>query len=537
MAELVGRTLGGRYQILELLGEGGMASVYRAKHIQLDRMVAVKVMFKHLMREGNFQARFVEEARLVGQLKHPNIIHVYDFEALPAEELYYMVIELINGPSLSEELIRLQVGGKKLAIEEVIRISHDIASALSYAHAQGMMHRDIKPGNVLLDGGQRVLLTDFGLGRMIVRDENMERLTVSGAALGTPAYMAPEQALGEAVDARSDLYSLGIVMYEMATNQRPFFADTPYGIVLRHINEIPQSPRVFDPGLPTELENIILRSLKKSPNERYQTADELIQDLDQLNPAHTPVAVRTAVAPVALRTVAVTKADESSPLPALATEFTGSPQRRLPFRWLIVPVIAALVALFFVTQQQMSGSAIATETVPVLIAATQEATSAPTSAPTAAATAASTDDGCMATAGSTEVLLRNGPGPEFVRNGLRLAPESSAPVIGVQRKTSNGRTWWQLAINQDSGWAQDGDVTISGTCDSVPTVAVSAPTIVTATATQQPQNTRVPTRIINQPVNTPIPTKVPPTNIVPTSLPLPTAIPLPVKPPTGLSLP
>src|SRR5258708_6727917 len=171
MAELVGRILGGRYQILELLGEGGMASVYRAKHIQLDRMVAVKVMFKHLMRQGTFQAR------LVGQLKHPNIIHVYDFEAIPAEQLYYMVIELINGPSLSEELIRLQVGGKKLAIEEVIRISHDIASALSYAHAQGMMHRDIKPGNVLLDGGHRVLLTDFGLALLLRRDENMERLT------------------------------------------------------------------------------------------------------------------------------------------------------------------------------------------------------------------------------------------------------------------------------------------------------------------------------------------------------------------------
>src|SRR5258708_28561731 len=265
-----------------------------------------------------------------------------------------MVIEHINGPSLSEELIRLQVGGKKLAIEEVIRISHDIASALSYAHAQGMMHRDIKPGNVLLDGGQRVLLTDFGLGRMIVRDENMERLTASCAAMGTPAYMAPEQALGEAVDARSDLYSLGIMMYEMATNQRPFFADTPYGIVLLHINEIPQSPRVFDPSLPTRLENVILRSLKKSPDEPYQTADELIQDLDQLNPAHTPVALRTAVPPVALRTVAVTKPDESSPLPALAgNEFVVSPHRRLPFRWLIEPCIAALVAFFFFTLQQM----------------------------------------------------------------------------------------------------------------------------------------------------------------------------------------
>jgi len=265
MAEFIGRILGERYQILELLGEGGMALVYRANHIQLERMVAVKVMYDHLTKQENFQARFNEEARLVAKLQHPNIIHVYDFEAIKAEPLYYMVIELINGPSLSRQLAELKAHGEKLSLQEVIRISRDVASALAYAHANGMMHRDVKPSNVLLDSKQRVLLSDFGIARMIIPTAGNGQMTTSGRVLGTPEYMAPEQALGEKGDPRSDLYSLGIMMYEMTTNQLPFSADTPYAIVLRHINDIPQPPHVLNSGIPSELESIILRCLMKAP--------------------------------------------------------------------------------------------------------------------------------------------------------------------------------------------------------------------------------------------------------------------------------
>jgi len=227
MAEFIGRILGERYQILELLGEGGMALVYRANHIQLERMVAVKVMYDHLTKQENFQARFNEEARLVAKLQHPNIIHVYDFEAIKAEPLYYMVIELINGPSLSRQLAELKAHGEKLSLQEVIRISRDVASALAYAHANGMMHRDVKPSNVLLDSKQRVLLSDFGIARMIIPTAGNGQMTTSGRVLGTPEYMAPEQALGEKGDPRSDLYSLGIMMYEMTTKSTAVFCGYP----------------------------------------------------------------------------------------------------------------------------------------------------------------------------------------------------------------------------------------------------------------------------------------------------------------------
>src|SRR5579859_4765625 len=163
MSELIGRTLAGRYKILSHIGEGGMAEVYRARHIALDRLVAVKVMLEYLAHEQSFRARFEQEARLIARLHHPNIIQEFDYEAIEAEHLYYMVVELINGPSLSDVLSPLSERGEHLPIAEVIRIVRDVASALGYAHEQGMMHRDVKPSNVLMDGGKRVVLTDFGL--------------------------------------------------------------------------------------------------------------------------------------------------------------------------------------------------------------------------------------------------------------------------------------------------------------------------------------------------------------------------------------
>src|SRR5579859_792857 len=269
MSELIGRTLAGRYKILSHIGEGGMAEVYRARHIALDRLVAVKVMLEYLAHEQSFRARFEQEARLIARLHHPNIIQEFDYEAIEAEHLYYMVVELINGPSLSDVLHTVKSQGEHLPFAEVVRISQDVASALSYAHGQGMIHRDIKPGNILLEGGKRVVLTDFGLARLAIMPQNAMDPTSRDSILGTAAYMAPELGLSVLSDVRSDMYSLGATMYQMLTNREPFQADTPLAVMMQHINTIAQPPHEIVPDVPIGLENIVMRLLAKKPDDRY----------------------------------------------------------------------------------------------------------------------------------------------------------------------------------------------------------------------------------------------------------------------------
>src|SRR5258705_12225744 len=169
MANLIGRTFSGRYEILEMLGQGGMASVYRARHVQLDRFVAVKVMHDTLAKDSAFAARFEREARLIAQLHHPHIIQVFDFDTISEENLYYIVVELIEGPPLSRHLTALRKRNERLPIDDMLHISRELASALSYAHSRNMIHRDIKPANVLLDG-PRTVLTDFGVAKMVTAD-------------------------------------------------------------------------------------------------------------------------------------------------------------------------------------------------------------------------------------------------------------------------------------------------------------------------------------------------------------------------------
>ena len=275
---LIGETLGGRYRVEEHLGRGGMAEVYKAYQSGLDRYVAVKVLHRFLADEENFLARFQREAKAVATLRHSNIVRVYDFAYDEERDLYYMVMEYIDGPSLKERLEELAGRGEQFALGEAVAIISALGEALAYAHRRGMVHRDVKPANVMFTGEGQVVLTDFGIAKMV----NVAGLTASGAMVGTPAYVSPEQGLGEAGDERSDIYSLGVMLYQLATSALPFDADTAMGVVLKHISEPLPSPRAVRAEIPERLEQVIRRAMSKRPDERYQTAREFVDDLRRL---------------------------------------------------------------------------------------------------------------------------------------------------------------------------------------------------------------------------------------------------------------
>lgn len=276
--DLTGRDLG-KYELRERIGRGGMAEVYKAYHQPLDRFVALKVMHSFLGDDPEFKDRFEREARNVAKLRHQNIVQVYDFDS--QRDLYYMVMEYIDGPTLRNLILDLESRGERLPSEEVIRISRGLGGALSYAHAREMIHRDIKPGNIMIDSDRRVVLADFGIAKIA----SGKQITASGTMIGTPAYMAPEQGLGQPGDHRSDLYSLGVVMFQLAAGILPYDADTPIALVLKHVNEPLPDLRVLNPTIPRGLERVIYKCLAKAPDERYQTADELVNHLDNLDVA------------------------------------------------------------------------------------------------------------------------------------------------------------------------------------------------------------------------------------------------------------
>jgi len=266
--DLTGVTLG-KYRLVERLGQGGMAQVYKAYQPDLDRYVAVKILHPHLTGDESFGARFRREARAVAALEHPHIVRVYDFDTDGG--LAFIVMEYLEGTSLKERLRDLNRDGELMDLEEVVRIVGALADALDHAHRQGLVHRDLKPSNVIITTSGRPVLTDFGVARIV----DATAITESGGTLGTPAYMSPEQCMGEPGDARSDIYSLGVLLYRLCTGRVPFDADTPYAIILKHITAPLPPPRSVRPDLPESVERVILKALSKNPEDRYRTAGEL----------------------------------------------------------------------------------------------------------------------------------------------------------------------------------------------------------------------------------------------------------------------
>jgi serine/threonine protein kinase len=261
----------GKYQLREQLGHGGMASVYRAYHPQLDRFVAVKVLRGELVDDPEFLARFQREAKIVAALRHANIVQVYDADL--QDDIYYMVMELLEGDTLKARLHDYHAREEQMPLGEVVRVMLDVLDGLAYAHGEGMIHRDLKPANIMLTKRGQAVITDFGIAQMV----GATRYTMSGALMGTLNYMAPEQGMQNQSDARSDLYSLGIVLYEMLTGKPPFDADTPLAILMKHVNEPLPMPPTTGVVIPEAFERILLKVLSKNPDDRYQTAVEMAQ--------------------------------------------------------------------------------------------------------------------------------------------------------------------------------------------------------------------------------------------------------------------
>ncbi len=274
----------GRYELRNQIARGGTAQVYLARDLLLDRPVALKVLFPELSSDSSFVERFRREAQAAANLSHPNIVPVFDWGE--SERTYFIVMEHIDGDTLSQ-VIRLHAPLPPL---QAAAIAVDIAKALSYAHRHGVVHRDVKPGNVLITRDGQVKVADFGIARAVGADESV---TQTGLVMGTATYFSPEQAQGLGVDGRSDVYSLGVVLYEMVTGRPPFMADTPVAIAYKHVSETPVPPRQIEPSVPPPLEAVIMHAMEKNPADRYATAEDLQADLQRFmqgSPVMAPMA-------------------------------------------------------------------------------------------------------------------------------------------------------------------------------------------------------------------------------------------------------
>lgn len=365
----------GKYEILERLGRGGMAEVFRGYHAALDRYVAIKLLHSFLSDDPEFKSRFIKEAQNVASLKHPNIVQVYDFDYEDARESYYMVMELIEGPTLKQLLATLSDNGKSLPFREAVRVVHDAGVALAYAHKQGVLHRDVKPANLMLDHDGRVVLTDFGIAKIVTG----QQFTASGGMVGTPAYMAPEQGLGEAGDERADIYSLGVILFQLCTGKLPFESDTPLATILKHLHEPIPSPRALAPELPETVEAVILKAMAKDPADRYASAHEMVADLRSLLDSTEDTSVPTRALDATMR-FAGSSLPEQPPEPPETT----TARRGLRPWW----AIAAIVGIVFIAIALGGGNG--NLSLAFLATDTPTPTVTPSNTPTFTATATST---------------------------------------------------------------------------------------------------------------------------------------------------
>ncbi|HET7352554.1 MAG TPA: Stk1 family PASTA domain-containing Ser/Thr kinase, partial [Gaiellaceae bacterium] len=312
---LIDTLFDGRYQIQRKLGAGGMADVYLAEDQELGRRVAIKILNGRHANDDQFIERFRREAKNAAALNHPNIVSIYDRGE--AEDTYYIAMEFLDGRTLKELVVSRGAAPLNVAIE----YARQILSALRFAHRHGIVHRDIKPHNVLVDAEGRVKVTDFGIARA-----GTSQMTETGSIVGTAQYLSPEQARGGEVDPRSDLYSLGVVLYELLTGKTPFDGETPVEIAMKHLSNAPKPPSKLRPDVPPELDKVVLRALAKDPDDRYQSADEMEADLERVTRG-APVSAATMATQV-LPAVPAAAADSTSA--TMIAPPPSAPARALP---------------------------------------------------------------------------------------------------------------------------------------------------------------------------------------------------------------
>ena len=353
MSTTVPQELGGRYEIGALLGRGGMAEVHLGRDSRLGRAVAVKMLRPDLARDPSFQARFRREAHSAASLNHPSVAAVYD----TGEDQYlgnpvpYIVMEYVEGSTLRD----LMSSGNRLVPERALEIVDGVLEALAYSHAQGIVHRDIKPANVMLTPSGAVKVMDFGIARAM--DDMGATMTQTSAVIGTAQYLSPEQARGQQVDARSDLYSTGCLLYELLTGRPPFVGDSPVSVAYQHVRENPVPPSQLDPDVPTSIDAIVLKALAKEREQRYQSADEMRRDIAAAL-AGRPVA---AVVPPPQPTQPIqstTVLPGTSTIPAVGAHAAepNKKGRTLGYVLLGIAVLAVFVVAALIARSALGGS-------------------------------------------------------------------------------------------------------------------------------------------------------------------------------------
>ena len=407
-SSLIGKTIGKRYVIEEMLGQGGMSAVYKATDPNLKRVVAIKVIHSHLSDNPDFVRRFEEEASSVAQLRHHGIILVHDFNKDEELDLYYMVLEFVPGETIQDHLKRLNDQGRKLSVSKAMEYMANICDAVDYAHQRGMIHRDIKPANLMLTTSGQAILMDFGIAKIV----GGTRHTATGAVVGTAMYMSPEQIKGEQPDRRSDIYSLGVTLFEMLSGKPPFDADSAMTLMMMHINDPVPNPQKLNPEVPEALVDVVNKALEKDPADRYQTAAQMAAALRNVlagraaGPVPSSRSTMVEDAPTMTKSKSATTVEpvsaprgtvvESSPMhqQARGTMVESAPQptpysapsqpASKPKSRSLVPILAGVVVLFaclaiggFFLFNQLLGGGNATEP-PVILTNTQApATEAP----------------------------------------------------------------------------------------------------------------------------------------------------------------
>jgi tRNA A-37 threonylcarbamoyl transferase component Bud32 len=505
MADYVGRTLG-PYKLEAALGKGGMATVYRAYQASVKRYVAIKVMAPEIADQADFVERFEREVEVIASLEHPHILPVIDYGT--AEGIHYLVMRYIEGGSLEDRIRR-----KSLSLQECSRLLSQIASALDYAHRRGVIHRDLKPNNVLLDTDENSYLTDFGIARLTGSER---KLTATGSVMGTPAYMSPEQALGRPVDARSDIYTLGVVLYEMVLSRLPFSGDTPAALIFQHVYELPTPPKQIKPDLPDAVANVLDRAMAKVPDERYPSAGELAdafaaavfgratalptasgQEVDrtlvggpqQPIPAGTPVIPPTRVPTPGAGTARAATPPPTIPQSQPTTAEAGgaaAPPRKAPVA-LIAAIVAVIVLVLggggfvLINNANQNATAIA-----FALSATKTPTITPSFTPTATATvpptATSTPNATLTAVMATINALQANQTATMLANLVNTARASTAQAQTQVAKT----TQTQQALLEQTAEAAS---LLTATANA----AATASAIPTATATRRATVTRAPT--------------------------------------------
>ena len=356
ITNIINTLFDGRYRVMRKLGAGGMADVYLAEDEELGRRVAIKILNDRHANDESFVERFRREAKNAAGLSHPNIVSIYDRGE--AEGTYYIAMEYLDGRTLKELLI----ARGPMPIADAIHHTRQILNALRFAHKKGVVHRDIKPHNVMVDGDGRLKVTDFGIARA-----GASQMTEAGAIVGTAQYLSPEQARGAAVDQRSDLYSIGVVLYEMLTGNVPFTGESPVEIAMKHLSDTPRPPSSIRPEIPPDLDMVVLRALAKNPDDRFQTAEEMDAELAHIADGGSVTAITADAATAVLSGTSLASAPTAiaSPRrerrPGTYRYQDPPPRRRTIWPWLlaILGLVAALLAGWFAygrIQDTLSGS-------------------------------------------------------------------------------------------------------------------------------------------------------------------------------------